>query len=234
MIVSVSLLTTQRLLFFQNSSATVPGIWLGLFWGKQHPLEERVCVFQVGQQQTISRTLACSLPRGPGGGVWLIVYLLLTLTTGENKAAWLWEVAQQLGAADNSWRRQIQRLATAGTQLEVAITTKRSSQYQNLQCPESVALTLGSGSSGLCLLCLSCDPLYRGPQRHLLKTRDCENEPGMHRSSCYNLKALDQKPEDLGSGSKTTWSKSLWTLVSNDASPTYLMVWGSNDMFHKL
>lgn len=113
------------------------------------------------------------------------------------------------GAADNSWRRQIQRLATAGTQLEVAITTKRSSQYQNLQCPESVALTLGSGSSGLCLLCLSCDPLYRGPQRHLLKTRDCENEPGMHRSSCYNLKVLDQKPEDLGSGSKTTWSKSL-------------------------
>ena len=100
-------------------------------------------MFQVGQQQTISRTLACSLPRGPGGGVWLIVYLLLTLTTGENKAAWLWEVAQQLGAAENSWRRQIQRLATAGTQLEGAITMKMSSQRPKSPVPPICSLNAG-------------------------------------------------------------------------------------------
>lgn len=92
------------------------------------------CMLQVGTQ-TIPRTWACCLPRGPtsyGCGVQPIAYRLLTLTTMENKAAWLWEVAQQLGAADNSWRRQIQRLATAGIQLEAAITTKRSSKQPKI------------------------------------------------------------------------------------------------------
>lgn len=41
---------------------------------------------QAGQQQTLSRTLACSLHRGPassGGGVELIVYPLLIDNRGE-------------------------------------------------------------------------------------------------------------------------------------------------------
>lgn len=54
-------------------------------------------MFQVGQQQIISRTPCCPLLGAqPALGVECsrFVYRLLILTTVENKAAWRWEVAQ--------------------------------------------------------------------------------------------------------------------------------------------
>lgn len=97
-----------------KSSDTVPGLRLERFWGKRHPLEEGAGV--LGALEAFSRAGSCSLPQSgsqgrasAGGGVggavrrvgadWRIVYPLPTPAPSENKAAWLWEVAQRLGAA---------------------------------------------------------------------------------------------------------------------------------------
>lgn len=82
-----------------------------------------------GAPTTISRTLTCSLPRGLAGkGCSVSECLSTSLTTTENKTAWLGAVAQQLEEADlkagnsgvHSWR--------------AAITTVLASN-PNLQCP---------------------------------------------------------------------------------------------------
>lgn len=76
----------------------------GLDWfGDTAPSGGRTLVCaRLGQRQTPSRVgslLPSQEPGQLGGGAVRSVYPLLPLTPAENKAAWLWEVARQLGTA---------------------------------------------------------------------------------------------------------------------------------------
>lgn len=62
-----------------------------------------------------------------------LVYLLLTRATSENKAAWLWEVARQLGAAGGGRRKGWQQRAHGWRRQSQQSVGARS---QNLQRPD--------------------------------------------------------------------------------------------------
>ena len=90
-------LTAERLLLFSEFFSYCPWYLAGTVLGKQHPLEETVRCFRWGSNKSFPELYAARFSGAqPALGVECsrFVYMLLTLTTVENKAAWRWEVAQ--------------------------------------------------------------------------------------------------------------------------------------------